>query len=50
MPKLITVSEGQDLVREGQETTSLFYLQKGFLGVFKRRGGQGSCVGTNSAG
>jgi len=50
MSETITLSKGDYLVREGEESSIMYYLQKGSMGVFKRTGDIEKQIGTIYAG
>jgi CRP/FNR family cyclic AMP-dependent transcriptional regulator len=46
----ITLAEDEYLVREGEESSNLYYLESGTLAVYKRKGGAERQIGTIYAG
>jgi len=46
MSESIRLNAGDYLLREGEESTEMYYLQSGTLAVFKRKGDQEHQIGT----
>lgn len=46
MSESIRLSPGEYLLREGEESTEMYYLQSGTLAVFKRKGDMEHQIGT----
>ena len=50
MSEIIKLGPNEYLMREGEESTEMYYLQSGTLAVFKRKGDQEHQIGTIIAG
>lgn len=50
MSESVNLSPNEYLMREGEESTEMYYLQSGNLGVYKRKGDAEIQIGTISAG
>ena len=50
MAEQVFLSKGDYLMREGEESTEMYYVQEGILGVFKRKLDQEHQIGTIYAG
>lgn len=50
MSEVVRLMPNEYLLREGEESTEMYYLQSGTLAVFKRKGDQEHQIGTIIAG
>jgi CRP/FNR family cyclic AMP-dependent transcriptional regulator len=50
MSEAIKLMPNEYLIREGEESTEMYYLQSGTLAIFKRKGDQEHQIGTIIAG
>lgn len=46
MPETIKVAKGETLIHEGEESTSLYYLNVGTMAIYKRKGNSENQIGT----